>query len=92
MGANSRLVQRASRLARCPDVHQTQHRIVSTQALAMMMAARLLLLVASIGYATLGAQANESGQCERLQLKTPLVYTQDKAPRDLSGVVSASSR
>lgn len=53
----------------------------------MMMAARLLC-IASIGYAALGSQASDGGQCERLNLKTPLIYTQDKAPRDLSGVVS----
>jgi hypothetical protein len=32
--------------------------------------------------------AKESQTCERLSLKTPLTYTQEKAPRDLSGVVS----
>jgi hypothetical protein len=91
---NGNFVQRAGRRARRLDVHSfatNEKDRVSTQALAMMIAARLLLLIASIGYATLGAQANGSGRCERLQLKTPLVYTQDKAPRDLSGVVSASS-
>jgi hypothetical protein len=71
-----------------------QRIVLDTQALAMMMAARQILLIASIaiGYTALGAQVNGGGRCERLQLKAPLVYTQDKAPRDLSGVVSSSSR
>ena len=59
-----------------------------TLMLRMMMAVRLLCLITSIGYAALGSQASDSERCERLNLKTPLIYTQDKAPRDLSGVVS----
>jgi hypothetical protein len=79
--------------SRCPQ-NETKDRSRHTQALAMMMAARQILLIASIaiGYTALGAQVNGGGRCERLQLKAPLVYTQDKAPRDLSGVVSSSSR
>lgn len=55
-----------------------------------MVATRLFLALALLGNAVVVAISGGtvSGQCESLKLKPPLTYTQDKAPRDLSGVVS----
>jgi hypothetical protein len=52
-----------------------------------MMEMRLLWLFAVLAITASVASADD-GHCESLKLKPPLTYTQDKAPRDLSGVVS----
>jgi len=57
------------------------------KSLAMMAAARLFFLLALLGNAA-DVEGSDGGRCESLKLKPPLTYTQDKAPRDLSGVVS----
>lgn len=57
----------------------------------MMGAMWPLLLLSLLVNCTVVAhvEGSDSGACESLKLKPPLTYTQDKAPRDLSGVVSA---
>lgn len=52
-----------------------------------MVGMRLAWLLAVLAITSSVARADD-GHCESLKLKPPLTYTQDKAPRDLSGVVS----